>query len=252
MKITFLGTGTSSGVPELGCRCEVCSSNDERDKRTRSSVLIETGGKNILIDCGPDFRSQMLNNGMSIIDAVLITHEHYDHVGGLDDLRPLSYTRDIPLYGEAEVLHAINKQMPYAFLDKRYPGLPHLNLQTITMEPFEIDGIHVIPIRVMHGELPILGFRIGKIAYLTDLKTIPEEEFEKLADVDLLIIEALRQDNRHYNHEGIEEALENIKKIKPKTTYLIHMSHHIGLHAVAEKTLPENVYYAYDGLTLER
>jgi len=248
MKLTFLGTGTSTGVPEIGCCCEVCTSNDPRDNRLRSSVLLEVDGKNILIDCGPDFRMQMLRYGVSRIDAVLITHEHYDHVGGLDDLRPFSFDKDMKIFAEANVLEAIQVRMPYVVPSHHCFGLPRLALTPVGLMPFNVEGVSVTPIRVMHGRLPILGYRIGNIAYLTDVKTIPEEEYEKLSGLDFLIIDALRKDNRHHTHAGLDEALLHIERIRPKQAFLTHMSHKIGLHSVIEADLPSNVHFAYDGL----
>ncbi|WP_099464018.1 MBL fold metallo-hydrolase [Parabacteroides provencensis] len=252
MKITFLGTGTSTGVPEIGCQCEVCTSKDPRDWRLRTSVLVETGGKTILLDCGPDFRWQMITNKTYHLDAVLISHEHYDHVGGLDDLRPFCRVRGVDIYAEDYVAEAIETRIPYAFRIHKYPGVPNLELHRIGMEPFEAAGLSVIPIRVMHGRLPILGYRIGNMAYLTDLKYLPEEEYAKLEGLDMLIIMALRkEDQPHPTHETLGEALVNIARIAPKESYLIHMGHRIGLHAVVEKELPPHVHLAYDGLKVE-
>jgi len=250
MKITFLGTGTSTGVPEIGCQCEVCTSKDPRDSRLRTSAVVETEGKRILIDCGPDFRQQMLANNISQLDAVLITHEHYDHVGGLDDLRPVGRNHGMKIYAEENVATAIETRMPYAFGPKKYPGVPNFELIRITTEPFQAAGIPIIPIRLMHGCLPIVGYRIGNMAYLTDLTSIPDTEFEKLKGIDLLVIEALRK-GAHPSHEGVEEALVNIQRIQPKKSYLVHMEHRAGLYANIEKELPPAVHYAYDGLSVE-
>lgn len=250
MRIVFLGTGTSTGVPEIGCQCRVCQSEDVRDKRMRSSLLVEIDGKTLLIDCGPDFRCQMLSNNISHLDAVLITHEHYDHVGGLDDLRPLSREKSMDIFAEENVLKAMENKMPYVFRSHWHPALPHFTMHRIGVASFEAATIPVIPIRVMHGHLPILGYRIGNMAYLTDIKELPEEEYKKLTGLDVLIIEALR-DIPHPSHETIDEALRNIERIAPKRAYLTHMSHQAGLYVEAENKLPPNVHYAYDGLSID-
>ena len=252
MKITFLGTGTSSGVPVIGCQCTVCRSDNPKDKRTRSSALIETDGKRILIDCGPDFRQQMMNMPFSKLDGVLLTHEHYDHVSGIDDLRPFCQFGDIQIYTEKNVIEALHNRIPYCFKEHKYPGVPLIKLNEVTEGiPFDIEGVEIMPIRVMHNSLPIVGYRIGSFAYLTDLKYIPENEFDKLRDLDILVINALHHKD-HIAHETLEEALVNIKRITPKKAYLIHMSHQIGLHDGVQAYLPENVFLAYDGLELEQ
>ena len=249
MELTFLGTGTSTGVPEIGCDCEVCTSNDPCDKRFRVSLFVEIDDKKILIDCGPDFRQQMLANPVDRIDAVLITHEHYDHVGGIDDLRPFCKYGAVNLYAEKYVSDDIKSRIPYVFEENKYPGVPDISLHEIDIQPFEINGLKITPIRLLHGRLPIFGYRIGKMAFLTDLKTIPEEEFSKLEDLDVLVINALHF-KEHISHETVPDALKNIERIKPKRAFLIHMGHRFGLHAVMEKQMPENVFVAYDGLKI--
>jgi phosphoribosyl 1,2-cyclic phosphate phosphodiesterase len=253
MRVYFLGTGTSTGNPEIGCRCEVCTSTDKRDRRYRASVLVETEGKRILIDCGPDFRTQMLimqeTHYFTKLDGVLITHEHYDHTGGLDDLRAFGRNSAVNIYAEKNVTEAILMRLPYAFWKNKYPGVPNLTLHPIENKTFSIAGIEIIPIRLMHGNLPVLGYRIGDFAYLTDLKTIPEPEYEKLKGLKILVINALRE-QEHISHQTLGDALKQIKKINPQKTYLTHVSHHFGLQAVKEKQLPENVFIAFDGLVV--
>jgi phosphoribosyl 1,2-cyclic phosphate phosphodiesterase len=246
MKVDFLGTGTSTGIPQIGCKCPVCVSDDERDKRTRASIIIETGDKRILIDCGPDFRMQMLNSGYHSLDAILITHGHYDHVGGLDDIRPLGDTR---VYAEHDVVKQIKRNMPYCFSDNPYPGVPLIQLIEITEKDFYVDDLKITPIRVMHARLPILGFRIGKMAYLTDVKTIDKTELEKLKNLDLLIINALRI-KEHISHLSLQEALEISETIGAKKTYFTHFSHDLGKHDDVEKILPQNTHLSYDRLQI--
>lgn len=250
MQVRFLGTGTSTGVPEIGCRCEVCTSKDPRDNRLRCSVWVKVDNKNILIDCGPDFRQQVLSLDFEPIDALLISHEHYDHVGGIDDLRPYCRFGDINIYTEATVREHLMQRMPYCFSEVKYPGVPNIILNTIDTEPFIIGGTEITPIRVMHYKLPILGYRIKSFAYLTDVKTIPETEYSKLKDLDILVISALRIEE-HLSHQTLEEAIVNAKKIGAKKTYFIHFSHQIGLQHIVEKSLPDTMYMAYDGLCLE-
>ncbi len=248
MNVRFLGTGTSTGVPQIGCRCEVCSSDNPRDKRLRTSVRIEIDDLLLLIDCTPDFRQQVMNLPYRKIDGCLFTHEHYDHVGGIDDLRPFSRFGPIDLYMEAHLEKVIRKRMPYCFTPYGYKGVPNINIKRIDPErTFNIGEVEVTPIRVMHYKLPILGFRIGDFAYLTDVKTIPDSELNKLAGLDVLVLSALRK-TEHISHLTVYQALELVDMIRPRVTYLSHISHEMGLYDQVEKELPENVFLAYDGM----
>ncbi len=250
MKITILGSGTSTGVPEIGCTCPVCTSSDPRDHRLRASALIETDDTRILIDCGPDFRTQVLGLPFKKIDGVLITHEHYDHVGGLDDLRPFCRFGEVPIYAEPHTAERLRTRMPYCFVDHSYPGVPNIPLQEIEENrTFLINHIPVTPLRVMHGRLPILGYRIGNIGYITDMLTMPDVSYEQLRQLDVLVINALRI-APHPTHQNLAEALDTARRIGAKETYFIHMSHHIGLQAEVERQLPPHVYFASDGLEI--
>ncbi len=252
MKITFLGTGTSQGVPVIGCGCKVCVSADEGDKRLRSSVLVEQGDQAVVIDTGPDFRQQMLRSETSKLNAVLYTHEHRDHIAGLDDIRAFNYIQKSPMdvYGEERVMRALNSGFPYVFAEKKYPGIPQVRMHTITNEPFHIEELKVIPIRMMHYRLPVLGFRLGDFAYLTDGNYIPETEKEKLFGVKFLVVNALRRET-HISHFTLSEAVSLIEELSPRTGYLTHISHQMGLHTDLEKELPSHIRPAYDGLVLE-
>lgn len=250
MQITFLGTGTSTGIPQIGCTCPVCTSANPKDNRLRTSAVVSVNGKNILIDCGPDFRQQVLRAGIGRIDAVLITHIHYDHTGGIDDLRPFGGKHTLPIYLEPSVAEGIRTRLPYCFGDHLYPGVPNIRLQEIGIEPFTIEDIEVTPIRVMHYKLPILGYRIGGLVYITDALTIPDEEYAKMKQVDVLVINALRK-QPHLSHQTLDEALRVIERVQPREAYLVHMSHHMGLTAEVEKELPPHVHFAYDGLVVE-
>lgn len=250
MKVKFLGTGTSTGVPLIGCKCGVCSSCDQRDKRLRASVMIEVDDQVIVIDCSPDFRQQMLSFPFRKIDAILLTHEHYDHVGGIDDLRPFSVFGAVNLYMEERLENILKERLPYCFAEHKYGGVPNLVVRQICVDKdFRIGTVRVVPIRVMHYRLPILGFRIGSFVYLTDVKTIEDNELEKLEGVDTLVISALRK-TEHISHQTLDEALEIIHRVKPGIAYLTHMSHEIGLHAKVEEKLPPHVRLAYDGLEI--
>ncbi|MFI3296091.1 MAG: MBL fold metallo-hydrolase [bacterium] len=251
MKITFLGTGTSTGVPEVGCKCAVCTSTDKRDNRLRTSLLVEIDDIRILLDCGPDFRQQMMDIDFRKLDGVLLSHEHYDHVGGIDDLRPFTRHGDINIYCEPKVANAIHTRMPYCFGASLYPGVPKISLNEIKPdEDFYIGITKITPIRVMHGKLPILGYRIGNMAYLTDASQIPEEEYKKLTGLKMLVISALRY-KEHISHQNLEEALAQAERIGADKTYFIHMSHDIGLHDNTNATLPKNITLSYDGLVIE-
>ena len=254
MRITLLGTGTSCGVPQIGCTCPTCTSADPRDKRLRCSALVQVSGKRILIDCGPDFREQMLHTDFQSLDAVLITHEHYDHVGGLDDLRPYSVFGDVNVYAEPYCADHLEQRIPYCFTppEKRYPGVPAINLHRIQPhQPIHIgEDVEIIPIRVMHGHLPILGFRIQNFAYITDMKSIPNTEMPYLQGIDTLVLNALRHAD-HPTHQTIEEAISFSQLLGSPETYLIHMSHHILPHAVEDALLPPGFHLAYDFMEIE-
>ena len=247
LKIRILGSGTSTGVPQIGCRCEVCSSSDPRDKRLRQSALVEWRGKRVMIDCGPDFRQQILSTGDAHLDALLITHIHYDHIGGLEELRGFS---DCPIYARRDVIDALHQRLSYCFAENPYPGVPHYNLVEINdKDPFDCAGIEVRPIPVMHYKLPILGFKIGDLAYITDCKTIAQEQIERLHGIKVLVLNALRFEE-HLSHISLSQALEIIEQIKPSRAVLIHMSHGIGLHAETSKLLPQGVELAFDGMEI--
>ncbi|WP_298653294.1 MBL fold metallo-hydrolase [uncultured Proteiniphilum sp.] len=250
MKVRFLGTGTSTGVPQIGCRCEVCNSGDRRDKRLRASVRIEIDDKVLMMDCSPDLRQQMLSLPFEKIDGILFTHEHYDHVGGIDDLRPFSVFGAVDLYMEERLENVLKERLPYCFGEHTYGGVPNLAVRRISVDrDFQIGTVKVTPVRVMHYRLPILGFRIRNFAYLTDIKTIAETELEKLDGVNTLVVSALRK-TEHISHQTMDQALKIIDRVKPEIAYLTHMSHEIGLHAAVENELPPHVLLAYDGLEI--
>lgn len=252
MKITFLGTGTSQGIPVIGCGCVVCQSSDPKNKRLRVSVLIEVGDTTIVIDSGPDFRYQMLRAGVKDLDAILFTHEHKDHVAGLDDIRPFNYIlkKHIDIYAAPRVQEALKREFAYIFSDVKYHGLPLINLFTVADEPFNVKGTQVIPIDVMHYKLPVKGYRIGDFTYITDAKTVDEESFEKIKGSKFLVINALQKED-HVSHFTLSEAITFAKKAMAEMTYFTHMSHNLGLHQDVEKELPANIRLAYDGLSFE-
>ena len=252
MTLTFLGTGTSTGVPQIGCDCATCRSSDPRDSRLRASALVSVGQRSILIDCGPDFRSQMLAAGSPWVDTVLLTHSHYDHVGGIDDLRPYCVQDDgIPVYCRADVADDLRARLPYCFSEHPYPGVPRFDLRIVDDRPFDVgDGLAVTPLPVIHYRLPVIGFRIGSLAYITDAGTVPGETLRMIHGVDTLVINALRH-TPHISHMNLRQALDVIKVVSPRVAYLTHLSHEMGLHADVEPTLPPNVKIAYDGLTTE-
>ena len=253
MKLKFLGSGTSQGIPVIGCHCDVCTSPDTRNRRFRSSALIATdSGKKILIDCGPDFRMQMLENQEDHVDAVLLTHEHNDHVIGLDDMRPLIFRtrKDIPIYCAERVGEELKLRFPYAFTEDKYPGAPSFELHYIS-GTFNLLETEINPVEIMHYKLPIYGFRFRNLAYITDASAIPEPEMKKLMGLDYLILNCIRKEEPHPAHFILPQVLELFRILKPKKMYLTHISHHLGLHQVVEDELPENVYLAYDRLELD-
>ena len=247
MNVRFLGTGTSTGVPHIGCECVVCKSSDIKDRRLRSSVLITENSHHVLIDCGPDFRQQALQTQLNSLDGVLLTHEHYDHMWGLDDLRVMG---DTHIYAEDRVLRTLRANMPYCFGENKYPGSPTLHLHSVQpYQAFQIGGMKIIPLRVMHAKLPILGYRINDCAYITDMKSANDDLYEYLQGLDVLILNALRH-SPHPSHIHVDEACEIAMRVGARRTYFTHCSHDIGLYKDMEKKLPSGVYLAYDGLEL--
>lgn len=251
LEIEFLGTGTSTGVPMLRCHCPVCMSADPRDQRLRTSAIVRYQGVRFLIDCGPDFRTQMLRASDDNLDAVLLTHIHYDHVAGLDDLRTYCFERQFPLYARADVLENLHRRIPYCFPGGTpYPGVAQFEEHVIGDDPFLVEGVRVEPIPVMHYKLPICGFRIGPLAYITDAKEIADEVVDSLRGVPLLVINALRI-KPHISHMCLDETLAIVERVKPGRTLLVHMSDGIGFHADSHRLLPQDVELAYDGLIVK-
>ncbi len=251
IKITFLGTGTSQGIPIIGCQCEVCTSSDSRDTRLRTSALVQTNNLNIVIDTGPDFRYQVLRAGLQRLDAVLYTHEHRDHIAGLDDIRPFNFKQNktIPLYGNDEVIDRIQREFDYIF-GRDYPGIPKVEIHRIENCNFTIGDLKITPIQVLHHKMPVFGFRIGDFTYITDANSIPENEVQKMAGTRYLVINALQRED-HPSHFTLEEALEMIDRIKPEKAFLTHMGHNMGMHQHLSEELPPNVFLAYDGLSVD-
>ena len=252
MIITFLGTGTSQGVPVIACECEVCISADKHDKRLRTSILLEAEDKTIVIDSGPDFRYQMLRAKVMHLDAIVFTHEHKDHIAGMDDIRAFNYKQQGPVdvYADHRVQRALRREFPYIFEDFKYPGIPQITLHNIDAEPFDIGSVHFTPIEVMHFKLPVMGFRIKDFTYITDAKTVSEEEKAKIRGSKILVINALQKQS-HISHFTLEEAIAFAQDIGAEKTYFTHISHRLGKHADVSKELPAGIELAYDGLKLE-
>ncbi|MBT8221084.1 MAG: MBL fold metallo-hydrolase [Bacteroidia bacterium] len=254
MKFQLLGTGTSQGIPVIGCHCEVCQSKDYRDKRLRTAaVFMDSYGHNIAIDCGPDFRQQMLRARINELEGILITHTHNDHIVGLDDVRPFNFSmkRSIPLYGLEQHLEEIRSRFTYVFEDNPYPGAPKIDLIPISpYKPLAIQGIQILPILVWHGDLEVLGFRIGNYAYITDTNRIPERSIAELRDLDILILDSLHH-KKHHSHFNFEQSITVAQRIGARRTFLIHISHHMGLHQSIDRRCPENIHLGFDGMILE-
>lgn len=252
MRLTFLGTGTSTGVPVIACNCDVCQSLDTRDKRFRTSAMLTMGDSNVVFDCGPDFRIQMLRHRVDNIDALLFTHAHRDHVAGLDDIRAFNYilNKTIDIYGSAETLASIKDQFPYIFAPGRYFGLPQLTIHQFDSRPFRIGAMEFTPIQVMHQDMRVFGFRIKDFTYITDANFIADDQMELIRGSKVIVLNALRN-SRHVSHYSLGEALEVIDKLSPERAYLTHISHFLGKYEIVESKLPPNVHLAYDGLQIE-
>lgn len=252
MQITFLGTGTSCGVPVIGCQCEVCQSTDPKDKRLRCSILVETEQTRLLVDIGPDFRQQILPQPFRRIDGILVTHSHYDHVGGMDDIRPYCQFGEINVYADPIARKSMLQMLPYCFAEHRYPGVPAIGLHEIHAgEQMRIGDIDILPIEVMHGKLPILAYRFGRrFAYITDMKTMADDQMALLEGVDTLVVNALRFDKPHHSHQLVDDAVAFSRRVGARRTLLTHMCHDVGLHKEANRKLPSGVELAYDGQVL--
>jgi len=251
LKITFLGTGTSSGVPLIGCDCAVCTSADPKDNRLRSSILVQSATTTLVVDTGPDFRYQMLREKVKKLDAVVFTHPHRDHMAGLDDVRAYNFfqKKHIDIYADSLMESAIRRDFYYAFADTRYPGIPELNLISISDEPFIVGDIPVTPVKVWHMKMPVLGFRFGSFTYITDANRIEEQEKDKIRGAEVLVLNALRK-QQHISHFTLGEAVELAQELRVPQAYFTHMSHQVGLHADIEAELPDNIHLAWDGLVL--
>jgi phosphoribosyl 1,2-cyclic phosphate phosphodiesterase len=250
--VTFLGTGTSQGVPVIACNCEVCTSMDFRDNRLRTSIHIAIDNKSFIIDSGPDFRQQVLRERIKTLNALIFTHEHKDHTAGMDDVRSFNYfqQKHMPVYGRKSVLEQLKKEFAYAFAEEKYPGIPLIDLHEITNNPFTIEGITFTPIDVLHYKLPVFGYRVGDFTYITDANKISNEEKEKVKGSKVIVLNAL-QKAEHVSHFTLAEAVELLKELKPERAYLTHMSHRMGMHRDIEKELPDFIQFAYDGLKIE-
>jgi phosphoribosyl 1,2-cyclic phosphate phosphodiesterase len=251
LKITFLGTGTSSGVPMIACECAVCTSPDKKDKRLRSSIMVESENTRFVVDTTPDFRYQMLREKVKHLDAVLFTHPHKDHIAGLDDVRAFNFFQEqaMQVYANQMTIDALMREFAYAFADKKYPGVPNLELNTITLEPFSIGDIEVIPVEVWHMKMPVYGFRFGDFTYITDANRIDENEKEKIRGSKILVVNALRKE-KHISHYNLDEAVELVHELKVPVAYFTHISHQLGTHQEIENRLPEGIHLGYDGLVI--